>query len=915
MSHDVASTRTSTVLAFTDLVGYSAVSQRNEREALALLDTHRALVRAALPAHRGVEVKTIGDAFLLEFPSVLDGLGCLIDIQQRHREHNATAGAEPIRMRAALHIGDVERREGDILGDSVNVVARLQGQAPVGGIAVSGQIHSLLRSRPEIASRLRSIGMPELKNMAAPIEVFVLDPEQGTDGVVAWWARLKRSRTLAWVAGYGAVAWLLVQGAATASEVFELPPVFARVVFALALWGVPVTAVLAWHHGVPGRQRMRMAEMLLLGVCVVGAGASMASLVLTPTPPRVATVISPEASPGAPREISGRSIAVLPFVNMSPDPEQEYFSDGLAEELLNSLSNVGELKVTARTSSFAFKGKNVPVQEIANTLGVANLLEGSVRRAGDRLRVTAQLIRAKDGFRYWSRSYDRTLDDVFAIQEEIARSVVDELKITLLAESSAALGDRGTTDITAYDAYLRGLKEFNAENGSAMQRAVRHFEEASRLDPRFLEAWWWLWRAQGMLAVYGLISMDETDRLREVALAGAEATGRVSADLEYMRGVAQWRTSGRRDTSESRARYEAAVRLDPKHYFARRELVHIDYSGQQMLERRMQLHEEEVARDPLSVAMNRALAANCLDLGRLTRAQELADRMKTLAPQSYWGPTMSADVAVARGDLFTAYVELTEARRRDALGILPIAAGAALLAEVGDLETARPLAEHSADAGVENYAALDIALLTGDEAAVRSVRDEAAEAGAYPDVVASLDAWFAIRQGNDRAALERVLTLFEERDAPTRDDAAIYLAAAWLHSKVGDAENASRLLAKVERFLGTPGYESPVLDFLRVDWLAVSGRGAEALDLLQGLVSKGYRPGSWRAHSLLLAEYWRHYLQPWRADPRYAAVDAELGRRAALIREQIATWNREHPEEAAHWVITPGAPSISSPGP
>lgn len=843
MNEGKSGTRTSVVLGFTDLVGYSAIAQRDERLALALLDTHRSIVRDVLAMHRGLEVKTIGDAFLLEFPSVLDGIACVVDIQRRHAQHNSVPGGEPIRVRAALHIGDVERREGDLLGDSVNVVSRLDALAPPGGIAVSGQIHSLVRNRPEFSARFRSIGKPQLKNMDASIEVFVLDPEG------------------------------------------EEPRPGGRL-----------------RSG-----RVRMA----LGVCAVLALAAMFQYWSDAPAPAVATVISPETSAAKSRQVSGRSVAVLPFVNMSPDPGQEYFSDGLAEELLNALANVGGLKVTARTSSFAFKGKNVPVHEIANTLGVANLLEGSVRRAGDRLRVTAQLIRAEDGFQYWSRSYDRTLDDVFAIQEEIARSVVDELKVTLLEGPGSSLGDRGTQDIKAYDAYLKGLKEFNAENGPAMDRAVAFFEEAVRIDPGFLQPWWWLWRAHGMRSVYGLIPMDDVDRLRAAALAGAEATGKQSADLEYMRGVAEWRKVGRRDNAESRARYEAAVRLDPSHYFARRELIYLDYTGQEMLERRMQLHEEEVARDPLSVAMNRALASNCLELGRLARADELAARLKVLAPGSYWGPMMATDVAMARGDFLTAYKELTDARRRDSVGILPFEAAAMLFAELGDFATARTLASRSPAPGVENAALTGVAVLEGNPAEIRTLRDAAEKSQTDPEMVASLDLLLQIRAGDHESALRSAQKLFEEQPQPSISDVSVYLLVAWLQQKMGDEQASARLLGKVATFLATPGFESAVLDFLRVDWLAISGRGAEAIALLDGLVEKGYRPYSSQQGTAMFTLDSNPFLDSMRGESSFVRIHAELDKRAAVIRDQISRWNLEHPEDARVWESVPAQQSTN----
>ncbi len=180
-----------------------------------------------------------------------------------------------------------------------------------------------------------------------------------------------------------------------------------------------------------------------------------------------------------------KSIAVMAFVNMSADPEQEYFSDGIAEEILNGLAHLPDLRVAARTSAFSFKGQNVDIRKVGETLNVNHVLEGSVRKAGDRLRITAQLISVGDGYHLWSETYDRQIDDIFAIQEEIARAVVGALEVTLGLEEETPLVHQGTTNTEAYNWFLRGKFYIGQQSPSSFEKAIESYSRAIELDPEF----------------------------------------------------------------------------------------------------------------------------------------------------------------------------------------------------------------------------------------------------------------------------------------------------------------------------------------------------------------------------------------------------------------------------------------------
>src|SRR5258706_1304623 len=203
-----------------------------------------------------------------------------------------------------------------------------------------------------------------------------------------------------------------------------------------------------------------------------------------------------------------KSVAVLPFVNMSNDPEQEYFSDGVTEEILNSLTHLKELRVAARTSSFYFKGKNVDLQEIGKKLKVGTILEGSIRKQGNKLRITAQLINVEDGFRLWSERYDMNMDDIFTIQDEIALAITERLKITLLDEEREIIYQKPTDNKEAYDLYLKG-RFFINKRGPSINKGLQYFQQAAEKDPSFALAYSGMADAYAILAFYSVLPPHE----------------------------------------------------------------------------------------------------------------------------------------------------------------------------------------------------------------------------------------------------------------------------------------------------------------------------------------------------------------------------------------------------------------------
>jgi len=312
------------------------------------------------------------------------------------------------------------------------------------------------------------------------------------------WGELKRRNVVRVAVAYGIAAWLLIEITATTFPILKLPIWSVTLVTVLVLIGYPLALILAWAfeltpEGIKKEKDVdrsestthitgRKLDFVIIGVLAIAVGYLVAEKFIWSD--ELAPQSQVDASIAVPQEID-KSIAVLPFVNMSGDPEQEYFSDGIAEEILNGLAKVPGLRVVARTSAFSFKGQNVDVRQLGETLNANHVLEGSVRKAGDRLRITAQLVSVEDGYHLWSETYDRQMDDIFAIQEEIARAVVSELEVTLGLTDETSLVRQGTTNTEAYNWFLRGNYYIGRQGPDAFDKAVESYAKAIELDPEF----------------------------------------------------------------------------------------------------------------------------------------------------------------------------------------------------------------------------------------------------------------------------------------------------------------------------------------------------------------------------------------------------------------------------------------------
>jgi len=354
-------------------------------------------------------------------------------------------------------------------------------------------------------------------------------------------AELKRRNVIRVGVAYLVASWLLIEASSQILDIYAAPEWISRVIVALLAIGFPVALFFAWAFEITPEGVKREAEVdrdasithvtarkldvITIVMVVLAVGVVITERFIAPVP--LGADRGQEAVP-----TDGRaSVAVLPFVNMSGDPENEYFSDGLTETLLHMLAQVDELRVPARTSSFAFKDTNTDIRDIAAQLNVSAVLEGSVQRAGQRVRITAQLVDARDGSHIWSQNYDRQLDDIFAIQDEIANAVARAMTASLLGDAAPDAGaGRGgpaiealsTRSTEAYDAYLRGLAKFSERSYSALDEAARALREALVIDPGFREA------RLALVRVY--LDMGDTG-----LLGGSEAAERASAAFGPLR--------------------------------------------------------------------------------------------------------------------------------------------------------------------------------------------------------------------------------------------------------------------------------------------------------------------------------------------------------------------------------------------
>jgi adenylate cyclase len=396
-----------------DVADYSRLMEADEVGTMRSLVAHRGIMDRLIAEHGGRIANTAGDSVLAEFPSAVDAVQCAVEVQQRLASELSNA---KLQFRVGVHVGDIMVREGDLLGDGVNIAARLQAIAEPGGICISGTAHDYVRKATPFT--FQELGPQRVKNIEEPVRAYALR--------------------------------------------------------------------------------------------------------VTSPAPVTGERTKPLSLPDKP------SIAVLAFTNMSGDPEQEYFADGVVEDIIIGLSRVRWIFVIARNSSFAYKGKVVDIRQIGRELGVRYVLEGSIRRAGNRVRITGQLVDAENGRHIWADKFDGDLADIFELQDRITESVVGAIEPSLrLAEISRSQA-KPTENLNAYDLYLRALPSIYAFNEASFGQAENFLKEAVRQDPNYSDALTALADCVGRMTLNGWIN----DTQQGYTLACDYARKAIAADPE-----------------------------------------------------------------------------------------------------------------------------------------------------------------------------------------------------------------------------------------------------------------------------------------------------------------------------------------------------------------------------------------------
>jgi adenylate cyclase len=439
-----------------DVVGFSRLTGADEDRTLARLRALRSdLIDPTIAVHRGRVVKRTGDGAIVEFRSVVDAVRCAIEVQNAMVERNAGVSEDRrIEFRIGIHLGDVvEESDGDLMGDGVNVAARLEGVATPGAICLSEDAYRQVKARLDLS--VSDLGQTKLKNIVDPIHVYSLQ---------------------------------------------------------------------------------------------VGVATNVKPI------PRTEPLVTS-------RPTDKPSIAVLPFQNMSGDAEQDYFADGISEDIITALSKLSQLFVIARNSSFTFKGKNVNIQDVGRSLGVRYVLEGSVRKSGKRVRITAQLIDATSGGHLWAERFDRELIDIFDVQDDVTRHIVAALALNLTENDRQRITAEHTDNLEAYDCFMRGREQFWRLTKAANVQARDLFQRSIALDQKFAPPYAFVAITHGL----DYLNRWSADPAQSLELAEKNAAQAVALDDQYP--YAHWALAltnlymRRHDQAICEA--ERAISLDP----------------------------------------------------------------------------------------------------------------------------------------------------------------------------------------------------------------------------------------------------------------------------------------------------------------------------------------------------------------
>ncbi len=554
---------------FSDIVGYTAMMQRDEADAVARVRRYRELLAERSAAHHGELLQHFGDGSLSIFPSAVEAVACAREIQL------ALQQPPQVPLRIGIHIGDVVRDGDDLYGDGVNIASRIQTLAPPGSVLFTNRVMEDIRSHPELRSV--SLGKFVLKNIDHPLEVHAL---AGPGFAALKRSELQSPKGVALPTPASSTTWRIGIGA-----------------LVLGLTALILSMVFLWNQFRPKGPPP------------------------PPPPPMAATTVP--------------SVAVLPFKDLSPGGDQAWFGEGIAEEILFALSRIEGLKVAGRSSSFVFGQEDVDPREIGRRLNVGAILEGSIRKSGNRIRITAQLVNTSDGFQMWSESHDQELSDIFTVQEDIARAVAGKLTGALLKDKSGALVQHGTVNTAAYQAYLQGRFKLS-QRADGSEEAVGYFQQAVDLDSTFAAAHAGLGNAYLWLGYSNTVPSHEAfPQARSHARKALELDPKSSYAWSILGSVHLWYDW---DWAAAKAALDSAVALHPAEARALLDLGWYHALRQDFATAADYMHKA-VSLDSADLEYNIDLADIYRMWGRTDLCRRIAEDMRRLYPtnsDTYW---------------------------------------------------------------------------------------------------------------------------------------------------------------------------------------------------------------------------------------------------------------------------------------
>ncbi len=575
-------------IMFIDMVGYTALMQKDESKARKLVQRHRELMKPQLDEHKGEILHFMGDGTLCTFESAIEAVNAALEMQ------NIFKLEDEMSLRIGIHIGDIVIEGDEVYGDGINVASRLEPLAEPDGICVSHQVYENIKNQSGL--RLSSLGKKGLKNVDEEMEVFAVT--RSTD---------------------------------------------------------PAPVMSDLHKSTSSSSKFNKKW--------IGIAALIAMLVLFGLKLEFGTM-----EVESKEDISNLSIAVLPFKNMSADPENEFFADGLTEDLLIQLSKIKSLEVISRTSIMQYKNTTKSLSEIGKELGVGSILEGSVRRGGNRVRITAQLINARTAKHLWAEMYDRELDDIFAIQIDVANKITVALKTSLTPEEEEFINEKPTNSLEAYDLFLKGRiladEALSGGGKEGLEEAIRMFQYAIELDPKFINAHSRLAKAHMTMYWDGHGAWDRTDERLAKAKRVIDKVSEIDSEHpEVHLAKGYYYYWGYRNYDEALKYLIPTLEKQPNNSDVSAAIGYV-YRRKGEWDEAIAFIQKAVDLDPLSFVKTMQLR-DTYSLNRMwQKAEHYTERLIHLKPKSFISYSKNLSLAyLSRGDLEESRMILNDAMR------------------------------------------------------------------------------------------------------------------------------------------------------------------------------------------------------------------------------------------------------------